>query len=140
MAGIRSTRSIGDAGVAQQAWNVRRGEILQTFVATYPGQRPFAWWRFDAPELRQRVGGIGTPLPIKLIEWGVQRLWYWPSFAKAANERNECANDSVVAADLNDPPVFEGQGAYLRRLGLLLANETPLPKTLTPEAVEINHE
>ncbi len=35
--------------VLQQAWVDLKAELLPTFIAEFPGARPWAWWRFDAP-------------------------------------------------------------------------------------------
>ncbi len=60
------------------AWNVAHDEILTEWIATDPGTRPSAWWKYAAPrqplgtfeggyydgklpEPRRRLGGTGTP-------------------------------------------------------------------------------
>ncbi len=34
------------------AWQAHREEILKRWEHGYPGMRPSAWWRYDAPEPR----------------------------------------------------------------------------------------
>lgn len=43
------------------AWRRIRESVLETWTRERPGTRPFAWWKFDAPGPRERLGGIGTP-------------------------------------------------------------------------------
>ena len=62
----------------ERAWHELRVSILDSFIAEYPGCRPWAWWEYDAPraplgvfpgcwfdgtlsEPRLRLGGTGTP-------------------------------------------------------------------------------
>lgn len=42
--------------------------------------------------------------------------------------------------DVNDPPQFEGQAAYLRRLGLLLPNKKPPRAAFAPQAIDVDGE
>lgn len=56
-------------------WSELRESVLDRWIRTCPGTRPFAWWQFDAPpalvtghagpfpgrEPRRRLGGTGTP-------------------------------------------------------------------------------
>jgi hypothetical protein len=42
---------------ARELWVLSRGDVLPGWVRAHPGTRPPAWWRFDAPGPRQRVGG-----------------------------------------------------------------------------------
>jgi hypothetical protein len=46
---------------APTLWQEWSEEILADFVAERPGQRPWGWWKFSAPEPRRRLGGVGTP-------------------------------------------------------------------------------
>jgi hypothetical protein len=71
-------------------WQIVRDEILEDWIDTAPGSRPWAWWVFDAPrwtgpfpercaplewymrkiaEPRRRVGGVGTPSHEVLNVW-----------------------------------------------------------------------
>ena len=66
----------------REPWETYGGEIVERWVAEYPGTRPTSWWRFDAPRWRPddpresdayyvrdellpqprlRLGGTGTP-------------------------------------------------------------------------------
>ena len=47
-------------------WAENRGDVLQQFIKEHPGERPCAWWQFDAPEPRRKVttGGISVMNPI----------------------------------------------------------------------------
>lgn len=50
----------GDEAAMRADWSEHRAEILAAFTAQNPGARPWAWWKFDAPEPRRRVrcGGV----------------------------------------------------------------------------------
>lgn len=45
-----------DRDAMRAAWESLRDELLPQWIAEKPGSRPWAWWIFDAPERRQRVG------------------------------------------------------------------------------------
>jgi hypothetical protein len=95
--------------------------------------------RYDSPDPRQRLGGIGTPasevlaykpiysfgLPsIFITDWQVK---YYSGIA--VDIHGAPVGDLYprefkgVAIDPNDPPTFESQPAYLKRHGLLLPGE-----------------
>ena len=50
-----------DESAIRAAWNELRDSILADWAEEWPSSRPSAWWRYDAPEPRRRVGGVGTP-------------------------------------------------------------------------------
>ena len=39
----------------QAGWLWVRDTLLPAYIASRPGQRPWAWWEFQAPEPRRRV-------------------------------------------------------------------------------------
>ena len=43
------------------AWLDLRDKLLRQWIAEQPGTRPYAWWRFDAPEPRRRIDGKPHP-------------------------------------------------------------------------------
>jgi hypothetical protein len=98
---------------AEEAWEELRDELLPRFVLEHPGTRPWAWWRFDAPEpTRQLFGGYDAflksipPLLIdEILDWGTG--WYV----------------SVGINEMADPPVVETQAGFLERHGLLTEPE-----------------
>lgn len=45
-----------DRDAMREAWEALRDELLQEWIAEKPGSRPWAWWTFDAPERRRRIG------------------------------------------------------------------------------------
>lgn len=101
-------------------WEKYREAVLGEWIKLHPGTRPWAWWKYDAPEsARQWLGGSGCPLMPAgwqetkriqggLLHFGVPTQWR-------------------VLPDPADPPVFESQVAYLHRLGLLTDEEQNLP-------------
>ncbi len=106
------------------AWAEVGGEILDAWIATAPGTRPSAWWKYAALRQRQRLGGIGTPSHecldyVSIYVLGIPASWlnqeeveyYQPDF-------------EGVAIDPEDPPQYESQATYLKRLDLFLPGES----------------
>src|SRR5437763_108874 len=110
---------------AGEAWD-RAEEARQAIDAeglTYtdrfgsPRARPEAWWRFDAPEPRRRLGGTGAPWGEQQMARGVPSVWV------TASNRGQWGNPPGPAIEPDDPPLFESESAYLDRLGLLQPGE-----------------
>lgn len=72
-------------------WREYGAVVLPLWVRRYPGTRPAAFWRVEAPEPRRRLDGRPA-------------RWRGPRGTHGAGE-------------------YEGQAAYLDRLGLLLKGE-----------------
>lgn len=120
-------------------WEESRDELVRQFIKANPGRRPFAWWKFDSPGPRLRVGGRGDLIPAraKNLRFGLPlRFDFWDArFANAA----KIAVPSAVQKELydeKDPPRYESQATYLKRLKLLLPGEGKrIPKSaFEPEA------
>jgi hypothetical protein len=107
----------------REAWNDVRDEALVDWVREHAGTRPSAWWKFDAPQPRRRLGGIGDTCAAG-FDLGMPRWWTTPALAR---------HSRFVAVDAADPPRFESEAAYLERLGLLPPGEKG---RLTPAAFE----
>jgi hypothetical protein len=92
------------------------------------------------PEPRLRVGGIGTPAfevlaVVPTYSLGIPNVWisqrqvnYYSGIAvdihgNPIGDRYPNNAFKGVAVDRSDPPTFESQATYLKRLGLLLAGE-----------------
>lgn len=117
-------------------WREHSAEIVAEYAAEHPGRRPGRWWEFDAPEPRQRVGGVGTPAH--------ERLAYVPRFRHGVPTRWLTDEDAKTfgplgkpAVDCDNPPRFESEAAYLNRLKLLLPGERKRIKArdFAPETV-----
>jgi hypothetical protein len=117
-----------DSG-AYELWQLHREAFLSDYIEKNPGHRPFAWWEFESPGLRKRIGGKGSPTSevlnvVESYSFGVPDSWLsnldisiWPKLKKHK-------------VDFTDPPSFESQPAFLKRHNLL--NEKELEK-LTDE-------
>jgi hypothetical protein len=110
------------------------------FAKANPGKRSEAWWIAAAPEPRRRLGGAGVPCftALNYIEHrslGVPCSWVQPDDWRYYNGQlrdiaGELIDNGYKLGDFrfapvnpNDPPAYESQAAYLRRLGLLLPGE-----------------
>jgi hypothetical protein len=127
----------------EQLWADYGRDIVKWWINDQPGTRPRCWWRFSAPEPRRRLGGTGVT---REEVWG--RPDYMPDFQLPASDSwltregkrwHPFADDPLaVPVDPKDPPTFESQAAYLKRLGLLLPGEENrlAPDAFTPERIE----
>jgi hypothetical protein len=135
-------------------WNAYCSRIIEDRATEFPGTRPGRWWQYTAPEMRKRLGGTGTPCHECLgyapsFSYGVPNNWLTPELAKLyrGTAKDVHGNPifpeyfgkgfSGVAIDPEDPPIYESQAAYLKRLGLLLDGELKRLKKadFEPEAV-----
>ena len=131
-------------------WNELRDSILADWIDGYPGTRPIHWWKFEAPEPRCRVGGTGTPCHEVLAHapyypFGVPVYWVSQWDADYYNGRRRDVNGNLIGTkykegdfagvpiDPDDPPLYESEATYLRRLGLALPGEL---ERLTPADFE----
>ena len=137
------------------AWNELRDSILADWTDRYPGTRPLHWWKFEAPEPRQRLGGTGSPAHEVLAyvpehAFGIPVSWvsqwdadYYNGRARDVNGQPigteyEEGHFAGVPIDPEDQPLYESEPQYLQRLGLLLPGELERlsPADFEPEAVE----
>lgn len=133
--------------VLQAWWADLRETLIDSWVATWPGTRPFAWWLFDAPrwtehaghkrpeaEPRRRTGGTGSEfgsnyhrgLPTSFIDAKLADYYNGRAVdmhGKPIGQEFASHPTGAVAIDPNDPPRFESEAAYLERHGLLTAAE-----------------
>jgi hypothetical protein len=117
----------GRPSVAQM-WRELGAQIVQEHVKEWPGSRPKCWWKHNAPEPRRRVGGVGEP-GRKDLSYGRPYSWSWPTVWPAG----AVIIGGPLEADPKNPPKFESEATYLRRLGLLLPGEA---ERLTPADFE----
>jgi len=130
--------------------------VVADFAAEFPGKRPSAWWSFDAPEPRHRIGGRGDRSDGHLnitqhFEFGLPQSWIKPWHVEYFNGRSRDVDGerigrefhegdfTGVAVDPNDLPTFESQAAFLKRLDLLMPDEEArlTARDFEPEAITI---
>jgi hypothetical protein len=121
------------------AWGLVRDGLLAEWVRAKPGTRPAAWWSYEAPELRRRVGGVGDDYSARgwnqTYRYGLPRFWIDPWLVSYFNGRSRDIHGEPIGTeyfegnfpytgyDASNPPTFESEAAYLRRRGLLSAAE-----------------
>ena len=119
------------------------------------GQAAVRFWHDDGryPELRRRLGGIGTPkyealANHPLFSYGLPLQWVTQEDVDLYNGRAKDPYGMWMgthtegsfpyhAIDPDDPPLFEAEATYLERHGLLLPGERELltEADFEPEAV-----
>jgi hypothetical protein len=106
------------------AWREHGAEILMAWVRERPGTRPWAWWQYDATEVRRCVAGAELLVPP--IEWVWRENFGVPAFVQY--RPRGCVG----------LPSVEAQAVCLQRLGLLGADEraTLAADAFAPEAVD----
>lgn len=112
-----------DGKALAEVWTRHGDAATRAWARRYPGTRPSAWWRYAAPEPRQRLGGVGDAACMHLanaprLDYGLPSAWI-----TAATRRTWSDIPRAAAIDPADPPRFEAEATYLRRLGLLLPGE-----------------
>jgi hypothetical protein len=128
----------GDDEAIRRAWDELRGSLLPAWSRERPGTRPYAWWRFEAPERRRRIDGQPHPFDDKArtlhvaqsnrpefwkaaydLRWGMPRAFI-PPF-------DDDVHDDFMQNILHgrDSQIFEPEWSYLQRLGLLLPEDSP---------------
>jgi hypothetical protein len=102
-------------------WEEAQKELLPEWIREHPCTRPFVWWKHSAPEPRRRVGGTGRRPEDPLFNFGLPAC-------------------SWIGVDINDPPKFESEAAFLIRHGLLTSQEKQWledhPEALEPVTLE----
>jgi hypothetical protein len=100
---------LGEEGLHRE-WKRWREPLLAEWIARRPGTRPWAWWRYDAPEPeRRRLGGKGIEMCeqylgyTRAFDFGIPRYWH--------------------QIDPAQPPLYESEAAYLQRHNLLTPSE-----------------
>ena len=107
-------------------WEEYRAAILAEWIEAHPGTRPSLWWKYDAPRVTTTTAGryAGTLTGARMIE--PRQLLSGsgsPRHEVTANAPSYRYGIPHWFGDLDDPPLFESQHAYLKRHGLLEPGE-----------------
>lgn len=106
------------------AWESVGADLTAECIKRSPGSRPWAWWRFDAPEPRRRVGGRGTLRNEVFAGWKIALVFGVPRhITNWINGADVRVGADAIPLDPKNPPTFESQATFLRRLGLLVSGE-----------------
>jgi hypothetical protein len=118
-------------------WGSVGGALTAAYANDRPGHRPWAWWRLEAPEMRRRLGGHGVTessllAVVPTFDRGIPSDWLLDDFSWTYDGGKPPAG--YVALDRSNPPTFESQATYLRRLKLFLPGEARRLKAADFEA------
>ncbi|HJT93776.1 MAG TPA: hypothetical protein VJ777_17895, partial [Mycobacterium sp.] len=96
------------------------------WVSAHPGERPWGWWRWNAPGPRECLDGD------EFVYAGAD--WIWRGEFGLPNRPQMRGRDGRP-----ERMTFEGQATYLERLGMLLPGELEqIPEQgFAPETIEI---
>ena len=126
-----------DTAGLRALWHAVKDEILAAWIAAHPGSRPHAWWAFCSPEPeRRRLGGTGSARHEVLavqpsVQFGVETDYVdtWDLLYYTGRQTDiygHLIGAEFLGCDFlgipynaSDPPRFESEAAFLRRLGLL---------------------
>lgn len=118
---FRGRENAFDEAGARDCWHAIGGMILTDWIVAYPGTRPWAWWRYDAPERRHCTNGVhpfdDPDRQAKVDEVAAQPGTH-PRYAQDAVAL-DCGTPNMVIVLADWHAEFESQEDYLRRLGLL---------------------
>ncbi|MDZ4779595.1 MAG: hypothetical protein SGJ19_05025 [Planctomycetia bacterium] len=108
----------------REAWQAMKDELLPAFIQQCPGQRPWAWWKFEATERRQPADGKPHPFDDPERQAHLDRIAasmpvedreaYYASCNELYFGLPRCL---CIKADFGR--LYEDQATYLERLGLL---------------------
>lgn len=104
------------------AWEHLRSELLPEYIRNHPGQRPYSWWLYEAPERRQRVDGVQHPFDDRVRKKRIEEVAkHNPAFPVTAYELQFGIPRCVMPGDIGAE--YESETAYLIRLNLLTPEE-----------------
>lgn len=119
----------GDLEDIAAAWEIFRDEILVDWLhetprhgSGGPGTRPWAWWKFDAPEFRRRPNGVhpfDNPERQAVI---VEREKAYPDFRRQAMKTYFGVPSCLCCPD-DFQAEYETEREYLTRLNFLMECE-----------------
>jgi hypothetical protein len=109
----------------REGWLTVRDGLLEEWIASHPGTRPWAWWQYDAPELeRVRLTGTGDDYSVlggaQSYSFGVPDYWLDRDLVEYYRRTGRFPHDGI---DPDDPPTFESQATYLERHALFVPGE-----------------
>ena len=100
-------------------WEAMGESIVEQWARERPGRRPACWWRYSSPVPRARLSGTGEASWPDRLHRGLPQGWVWPRRLPPG----ATIEGGPPPCDPSDPPTFESQASYLRRLSLLRPGE-----------------
>jgi len=110
----------------REAWQELRTEQMAKWIVDHPFTRPFAWWKFDAPEYRWRIDG--PPHPFEHPDWLASVATteaQYPGFRERAMSLY-FGRPAITAIPGDFGAKYESDFDYLMRLDLLTLQERTL--------------
>lgn len=121
------------------AWLELRDDLLAAHVRKSPGSRPWAWWRWSAPELRcRRLDSDVHPFdnPERLERVAREKLAGNVWFVQAAAELPFGVPRLLIVLD-DFAAQYESEADFLERHGLL--SQTEKREAMVRELQQISH-
>ncbi len=115
----REVRGTLDVEAMWEAWITLRDELLPQWIAENPGTRPYAWWQFDAPERRQRIGTRRYLYPLAEID----HMTPEPHYEFIADDKphpfdNPRRDEDIRGYDEHTDPTDHFRGPYRLSFGV----------------------
>ena len=125
--GIDDTaRSTFDEATFREAWLELKDTLLPKWIRQHPRSRPYAWWRYDAPERRKRIDGKPHPFGNPEQNAAVNRIAALPDAQPQYREWSYrlCYGKPIRLIVPDDHAAkYETQVDFLSRLELLNPDE-----------------
>ena len=109
--------------LARHCWEDLRDEVLADWIAERPGTRPYAWWKYDAPERRQCLNQVHPFDDPEREEHIAQMLERSPNMETQSFYELYYGTPGSLVAPNDFSCLFETESDYLARLDLLTEYE-----------------
>ncbi|HBG18829.1 MAG TPA: hypothetical protein DDY32_06010 [Desulfobulbaceae bacterium] len=96
-------------------WLSQREEIRAAWHGMFPETMPWAWWEFEAPRWNdRRFSAWSSRLPAPRLKISGSGVYRHDKQAYLPVHHSGCY--ALIEISVDDPPVFESEVEYMRRL------------------------